>query len=167
MGVEVEVEFVELYRGQPLFGQVDEFLRSCGFSLFDLSRSWWKRRVADCTPNARGQLIHADALYLRDYVAESDALQRSDLAQRGNRMIKAIAISIVYDKLDFAMELVPFATQRGHLTTHEAQELTSLISAHSNILAKISNFRGRGRLEAWLRRLADDLTPDAWSRSDT
>ena len=35
-GVEVEVEFIEMYQDQPLFNEVDSFMRERGFYLFDL-----------------------------------------------------------------------------------------------------------------------------------
>jgi len=35
-GIEVEVEFIDIYEGQPLFGDVDNFLRKRGFELFDI-----------------------------------------------------------------------------------------------------------------------------------
>src|SRR5262249_30193129 len=34
-GVEVEVAFVEAYKGQPLFCQIDHFVRGAGFDLYD------------------------------------------------------------------------------------------------------------------------------------
>lgn len=36
-GLEIEVEFNPIYYGQPLFGDVDRFLRRCGFVLWRLS----------------------------------------------------------------------------------------------------------------------------------
>lgn len=67
VGVRCEVEFSPLYRGQPLFGDVDAHLRKLGFMLFDLSRSRYRR--ANFPPHAltRGQLLWGDALYLRDH----------------------------------------------------------------------------------------------------
>ena len=35
-GVEVEVEFIEMYRDQLLFKKVDSFMSERGFHLFDL-----------------------------------------------------------------------------------------------------------------------------------
>ena len=37
-GVEVEVEFIEMYKNQPLFNEVDIFMRKLGFHLFDLKK---------------------------------------------------------------------------------------------------------------------------------
>ena len=36
-GIEIEVEFAELYLGQPLFSDIDLFLRRIGFQFFDFS----------------------------------------------------------------------------------------------------------------------------------
>ena len=67
VGVKVEVEFSPIYQGQPLFGQLDEYLRRFGFMLFDLSRSRYRRGSVPRTLRTRGQLLWGDALYLRDY----------------------------------------------------------------------------------------------------
>ena len=75
VAVKCEVEFSSLYLDQPLFGDVDAFLRGLGFMLFDLSRTRYRRH--NFPPNAltRGQLLWGDALYLRDaawFTARSD-----------------------------------------------------------------------------------------------
>ena len=44
IGLEVEVEFIELYYKQPLFSEVNSFIESKGFSLIDLKRYFWKRK---------------------------------------------------------------------------------------------------------------------------
>lgn len=67
LGVQVEVEFEPMYDRQPLFAEVDTFLRARGFRLFDLARYHARRRaVADAVPT-RGQLLWGHALYLRDH----------------------------------------------------------------------------------------------------
>ena len=64
LGLKVEVEFLELYKGQPLFADVDRFLRASGFELVDLRRVFWKRRELGGF-FGKGQLVFGDALYLR------------------------------------------------------------------------------------------------------
>jgi FkbM family methyltransferase len=65
VGVQVEVEFAPIYVGQPLFADIDVFLRGHGFVLFDLSRYRVRRpTVAKQTPT-RGQLLWGHALYLK------------------------------------------------------------------------------------------------------
>jgi len=65
IGLEVEVGFVEMYQGQPLFRDIDAFLSGHGFELFDLRRVWWQRRKPRYCAQARGQLAFGDALYFR------------------------------------------------------------------------------------------------------
>jgi FkbM family methyltransferase len=67
VAIKCEVEFSPLYLDQPLFGDVDAYLRSFGFMLFDVSRSRYRR--ANFPPHAltRGQLLWGDAIFLRDH----------------------------------------------------------------------------------------------------
>ena len=43
VGLELEVEFAALYENQPLFNEIDSFVRNEGFELIDLRRYFWKR----------------------------------------------------------------------------------------------------------------------------
>ena len=52
-----EAEFVPLFEGQPLFGDVDAALRKAGFRLFHLYDVW---------SHADGQVTSADALYVNE-----------------------------------------------------------------------------------------------------
>ncbi|UCV04573.1 FkbM family methyltransferase [Dechloromonas denitrificans] len=67
-----EVEFVELYKGQPLFADVDAFLRQSGFQFhrFDgfASRAF-KPLIYNNDINAGGgQILWSDAIYVRDWM---------------------------------------------------------------------------------------------------
>lgn len=64
IAVEIEVEFVEQYVGQPLFADIDAFMRSKGFTLRGLRRTYWRKNAVHLSAQG-GQLIHGDALYLR------------------------------------------------------------------------------------------------------
>ena len=44
IGLEIEVEFEQMYIDQPLFNEVDAFVKEKGFSLFDIKRYYWKRK---------------------------------------------------------------------------------------------------------------------------
>jgi len=67
VGIQTEVEFAPMYVRQPLFADVDAFLRARGFQLFDLSRYRARRGAVDAAVSTRGQLLWGHALYLRDY----------------------------------------------------------------------------------------------------
>jgi FkbM family methyltransferase len=63
--LKTEVHFQEMYRGQPLFADVDAFLRSRGFILLDLSFGDQHRVIwsGDALRGDRGTLLFADAFY--------------------------------------------------------------------------------------------------------
>lgn len=65
IAVELEVEFVPQYHGQPLFSDVDFFMRQQGFTLRGLKRTYWRTKT-DHVHSDGGQIIHGDALYLRN-----------------------------------------------------------------------------------------------------
>ncbi len=66
-----EVEFVEMYRGQPLFAEVDAFLRERGF-MFHFFEGWGGRPFAPSLSVKKPgepfrQQLWADAVYVRDF----------------------------------------------------------------------------------------------------
>jgi FkbM family methyltransferase len=84
--IETEVEFQELYQGQPLFTDVDRFLRDRGFGLWrlrDIHHCGLSRAgrgepvfgVGDYVEHTRlgGQIAWANAVYVRDQLADEGA----------------------------------------------------------------------------------------------
>jgi FkbM family methyltransferase len=74
--IQTEVEFVELYRGQPMFADVDTFLRANGFQFHTLngfSGRAFKPLIANGDVNsAFRQALWSDALYVRDWMHLED-----------------------------------------------------------------------------------------------
>ena len=70
--VQVEVEFVELYKGQPLFSDVDSFLRSQGFQFHcfdgDCGRPFKPLLIDNDPTQAFNQTLWADAFYVKDWM---------------------------------------------------------------------------------------------------
>ncbi len=64
LAVELEVSFVPMRVGQPLFADVDAFMREQGFMLRGIRRVCWRNRARQ-THCYGAQLMHGDALYLR------------------------------------------------------------------------------------------------------
>ena len=46
LGIEIEVEFIEMYKNQPLFGEINSFLSKNNFEILDL-RTHRSYRVSD------------------------------------------------------------------------------------------------------------------------
>jgi FkbM family methyltransferase len=76
MVIETEVEFVQLYKGQPLFADVDAYLRSVGFQLHTFRNACsrcFKPLLDEARPNVGiNQLLWADAVYVRDFMRLED-----------------------------------------------------------------------------------------------
>ena len=74
--IQTEVEFVELYKGQPMFADVDTFLRANGFQFHTMngvSGRAFKPLIANGDVNsAFRQSLWADALYVRDWMRLED-----------------------------------------------------------------------------------------------
>lgn len=107
-GVEVEVEFVPIYEKQPLFAEVDQFLRGKGFELFDLRRHWWKRDVPR-EISSRGQMIFADALYFRNILTRNHGdTYLSNLTDYPDKIQRMIVTYSLCGYSDYAFQLIEY-----------------------------------------------------------
>ncbi|MCI5144663.1 MAG: FkbM family methyltransferase [Candidatus Electrothrix sp. AR3] len=95
--VEIEVEFVEAYEGQPLFHDVLKFMTKKGFELLYLNRVFGQRTQV-FKGQSRGQIIFGDALFGR----REDCL--NDFSKI--RLVKYILLLINYGHIDFAYHLL-------------------------------------------------------------
>ena len=106
LGVQVEVEFIPLYLQQPLFTDIDLFLRNYGLTLFDLiTDNPWCRVTRACSPfrsaTRAGQLTWADACYLRDPIQKQSAPVQSPA-----QILKLACLADVLEFPDYALELL-------------------------------------------------------------
>jgi FkbM family methyltransferase len=107
LAVQVEVEFSSLYTGQPLFADVDTFMRSKGFSLFDLESISRESRCAELVSTRRpGQLLWADAIYLRDPLLLKDVSAFS----QPDQLFKLACVADVLEFMDYSLELLEYLT---------------------------------------------------------
>jgi FkbM family methyltransferase len=131
-GLKVEVEFLELYRGQPLFAEVDAFLRGRGFELADLRRVYWKRAEFTAFPG-KGQLVFGDALYFKS----------ADAVMDKEKTLKFAAVCLLYGMRDLAAAVC----RKAGLADFDRDILAS---------APLHGLRvpGRNRLIRWMRELS-------------
>jgi FkbM family methyltransferase len=95
--VEVEVEFAEMYSGQPLFHDIAAFMSDRGFELLYLNRGFATRREVYDGPS-RGQLLTGDALFGK---TESECFTMT-LTQRAKYVILLVQLG----HLDIAYQLL-------------------------------------------------------------
>jgi len=164
VGVEVEVEFAPIYRDQPLFADVDRFLRELGYLLFDLRPCHWKRTAGRGLGGPYGQIVWADALYLKSLPALSAALGDREPALRKGKLLKAVSVALLYGYYDYALEMV-----RGiHevLSPDEREAIEARLHEGGN--RQGMDFPGRRAIAAALHRLwrlSVRPDPSSWSVS--
>lgn len=129
VGMQLEVSFVESYHGRPFFTDVDGFMRERGFAFFDFIGPHYVSRadspvIARLCPGldqhwARGQLIEAQALYLRDPIGQVPGDHRGPFGAASleddfvlAKLLKLAALSEVWGQVEFAFELLVFAGSR-------------------------------------------------------
>lgn len=107
LGIQIEVEFSPLYLNQPLFADVDTYLRNIGFSLFDLAIA---RRSRTCSPivsNTRpGQILWGDGFYLQDPIGNNI----NPVVQRPDKILKLACVGDVLGFSDYTLELLEYLT---------------------------------------------------------
>ena len=97
--VHTEVNFAEMYKGQPLFADVDAFLRARGFALHHLSpchtRCFYPISANGNTYQGLNQTLWADAIYVKDY-ARLESLSPEQLLKL------AVVVHECYGSFDLA-----------------------------------------------------------------
>ena len=148
-GLEVEVEFAELYENQPLFNEVDSFVRKMDFGLFDIKRYFWKRNNSKTFGSRKGQLVCGDALYFR---GPEEVLMMDEINQE--KIIRSICIYLVYGYTDLAQTLFNIAKKERKLST-DVHDSVGLILAKFSERNSIPNFRGKGKIKYLLQKIAN------------
>jgi FkbM family methyltransferase len=95
LGLELEAEFVPIYQGQPLFGEVTEFVSRQGFEFIDFTRfGRWERDAR----SELGQCVFADALFLRSPERVRQTFDEGAVDVAGLR--RYLAILVLYQRAD-------------------------------------------------------------------
>lgn len=129
LGIMVEVEFSPLYKGQPLFSEVDIFLKKQGFDLFGLEPKYVQRTASPIHSIAHpGQLLWANAFYFRDLISEDAMIALSS----PENILKLACIADTKSFPDYALELL------AYLTTNYGYD--SQYNFASNIIESLSQF---------------------------
>jgi FkbM family methyltransferase len=97
--VQTEVEFVPMYRDQPLFAEVDQALRGAGFlfhRMLGFAGRMFKPVAAQNNPNAPGsQMLWSEAVYVKNFM-ELDNLPAEKLLKLG------VILHVVFQSFDMA-----------------------------------------------------------------
>jgi FkbM family methyltransferase len=156
IAIEAEVEFVPLYKGQPLFGDVDAFLRSAGYELMgfrrlhtradvrfgqrgdlgyantlELVRSWAARLIPpQGSWTGFSQLVYGDALYVRraaDYLQKTAAIRTDALLA----IVKAVVAATELHFYGYAGDVLAGAARASLITDTDRDRLETFVRKRS------------------------------------
>jgi len=166
-GIEVEVEFSEMYISQPLFADVDVFMRNLGFQLFDIQKAHWKRKVGKNFGKKKGQLVWGNALYFKTPEKLIEIVHRlKNKDEKKAKILNSITICFLYGYYDYAMEILEMS--KIFLKKSESVKISEKISHYRPFVNKDMRFRGRGIIAKGFNYLWELWRPmlNGWSMND-
>jgi FkbM family methyltransferase len=156
IGVEIEVEFVELYKKQPLFNEIDTFMKKNGFQLYDLRRYFWRTNEEDnYYGNMKGQLVIGEALYFRP---PEQVISVKGFAKE--KIIRAIFIYLVYGYPGLSKELLNAGSKTKLLPIETCDKILSIILSYRKSGFKLIDFKGKGRVLRMAHKIANIFAPN-------
>ena len=155
-----------MYKGQPLFYEIDCFLRSKGFYLFDLKKFFWRRKLGlGFDKNNKGQVIHGDALYLRKPDCYLDILSKIDKDDSSERLLKAICISWFFGYSDYALLLTEMGLSNHIISNKESISISKIIKQKSKLDLSLPYFKGKGFFRSFFGSLFDS-NYNGWAKTE-
>jgi FkbM family methyltransferase len=156
--VELEVEFVEQYVGQPVFREIDAFMHDAGFVLRGLRRTFWRHGIERSWRRSYrgGQIIHGDALYVNRALGP---LVPVDPNLPLVKLLKGLVVLSAYGQDDLVMRIL----SKGEAAAASIPESdrrrigAELIEKRHNPLGKILDRFMRTESNRTLRRLVDRI----------
>ncbi|MBF0245425.1 MAG: hypothetical protein HQL31_09170 [Planctomycetes bacterium] len=144
LGIEVEVEFQPLYAGQPLFSDVDSYVRNhLGLQIQDLGKYYWKYPEGINVGSTQGQLIFGDALYLRPPHNILTWCSRFSQAEASRKIQMACVLGVIYGYLDYSLCILNQASITDFLELDVVTRWKYLLLKHGRSLYCKGRVAGR------------------------
>jgi FkbM family methyltransferase len=119
--IETETGFVENYVGETTYAQVDEYLRSLGFLMFDMNMEHRIGRMGPLAKHGRHQPLWCEVVWLFDYPGRG-VIPTREKALRALRLCRAMGY------FDYGCELSRHFGKAGVLTPEETASAESVTS---------------------------------------
>ena len=127
IGVTCEIAFDQLLENGPIFNEIDAYLKSFGFRLFDIGllRKSLKTLSSNPSLTQSGQVIAGHALYFRDATAEMNS---GEIKKWGEiKILKLASLFELFGLPDCSIELVETANEKNLFTNFESKSLIKLL----------------------------------------
>lgn len=126
--VETETGFTANYEGETTFAELDRFMQANGFLMFDINPDHRISRNNQLKnkPTGREQILWAEAVWLKDYVALDRQGKFDELGVDQIKAKKVLVLCALQRCYDFGFELAEFFARKGLIS---ARELAGLETA--------------------------------------
>jgi FkbM family methyltransferase len=140
IGIEAEVEFLEMYKDQPLFHDVNKYIiTELGLELYDIKRYYWKSNEGLISQSGNGQLIFGDALYLRPAHNLFPWLAQFDDKKAKEKIYMAVQIGAMYGFLDYSFSIVNHSEIKKYLSSSQIDKIKLLLEKNCKKKTLIEN----------------------------
>ncbi|MFC2055702.1 FkbM family methyltransferase [Chloroflexota bacterium] len=151
IGVQIEVEFLEIYEGQKTFDVIHRHLYKMGFEIFRLSNlNKWYYKTSLPLKLYSGQHIFCDLLYLRSI----DSLENKYHFWNTERATKAVKLFLLYDLTDTAAAFLEKMTSKNIIPVEKARDLKIMVVEWEGALRNFYIHKEQTR-DIWKRRILD------------
>ena len=168
VGLEVEVEFSPIYQDQPLFSEVEIFVRQeLGLELWDIRKTYWKY-LQDRKENAcKGRLIFGDALFLRPISTLDNWVNGMNSEKATAKLHMLITTAIAYGYIDYADTILKIDFVDKYLSKEDKEAFNNHIKKLHKSIYPFKN--GVGLLHRFFQVLANCFKPthEGWASVDS
>ncbi len=128
--VETETGFVENYIGETTYSQIDTFMRSKGFLLFDMNISHRISRDNNFKNHTTGkeQILWCEAVWLKDYIALGKSKDFKPDTLSENKIKKILVLCALEGCFDYGLELATFFHDNNLLSKGDLESLSQIES---------------------------------------
>ena len=168
VGLESEVEFSSMYQDQPLFSELEIFVRQeLGLELWDIRKTYWKYSQSRYKNPTKGRLIFGDALFLRPISTLDTWLLGMDSDKAKTKLHMLITTTLAYGYLDYADAILNVVFVDKYLSKEDKQKFIDHIRKLHKSIYPFKN--GLGLLHRPLQMLANCFKPthQGWSSVDS
>ena len=144
LGLEVEAEFLEMYKGGSLFGEIHDFLSKNKFQLVDFRPTYWQRISGQNIPGCKGQMISSDMLYLVSPENFADRMENLSSNEIHETLGRLIICCSVYGLEDWMVSYMSICFERN-------------LIKKSDLLNQIDQKCKAGGIFSWLPKIPGQM----------
>jgi hypothetical protein len=124
--IETETGFSENYLGETTFSQVDEYMRSKGFLLFDMNIAHRipRNNVFKNTITGSEQLMWCEATWLKDYIQIYNEKKFGEKTINREKALKILILCALQGCIDYGYELALLFNQFNLINKFELENLS-------------------------------------------